>query len=139
MFDALQLEVVYQSTESAVYVAVTLYDRGDDAGDVAAQVRAEDWMAPPVGSQADGEPRRRISMVASDSSSGPDQPGRAPVMRLGPAITVHIREARALGAPRRREVSGRQLSRRGGGGRVSSYNAGQGPQRTEGVTVESRR
>ncbi|MDA8360266.1 MAG: recombinase family protein, partial [Actinomycetota bacterium] len=47
LFDALQLDVVYQPAESAVDVAVTLYDRGG-TGDLAAQVRAEDWWAPPA-------------------------------------------------------------------------------------------
>ena len=49
LFDALQLDVVYQPADSAVDVAVTLYDRDSDTGEVAAQVRAEDWSAPPAG------------------------------------------------------------------------------------------
>ncbi|MGH9107590.1 MAG: hypothetical protein ACRDZX_17520, partial [Acidimicrobiales bacterium] len=49
LFDALQLDVVYQPRESALDVAVTLYDRGSDTGASAAQVRAEDWSAPPAG------------------------------------------------------------------------------------------
>ena len=49
LFDALQLDVVYP-----------LYDRGGDTGDtgdMAAQVRAEDWSAPPAGA---GPVLRRI-------------------------------------------------------------------------------
>jgi site-specific DNA recombinase len=49
LFDALQLDIVFQPADSAVDVAVTLYDRGDGSGDVAAHVRAEDWSAPPAG------------------------------------------------------------------------------------------
>lgn len=49
LFDALQLDVVYQPAESAVDVAVTLYDRGDDGLATSAQARAEDWLAPPEG------------------------------------------------------------------------------------------
>ena len=45
LFDALQLDVVFQPAESAVDVAVTLYDGGRDATVGAAQVRAEDWSA----------------------------------------------------------------------------------------------
>ena len=48
-FDALQLDVVYQPADSTLDVAVTLYDRASDTGDLAAQVRAEDWLAPPAG------------------------------------------------------------------------------------------
>ena len=51
LFDKLQLDVVYQPADGAVRVAVTLYDRSSDTGEVAAQVRAEDWStsAPPAG------------------------------------------------------------------------------------------
>ena len=49
LFDALQLDIVFQPADSAVDVAVTLYDRGDDALAGAAQLRAEDWSAPPGG------------------------------------------------------------------------------------------
>ena len=45
LFDALQLDVVYQPAQGAVDVAVTLYDRGSDDSAVTAQVRAEDWSA----------------------------------------------------------------------------------------------
>ena len=48
LFDALQLDVIFQPADSAVDVAVTLYDRGGEAGAVAAQVGAED-SAPPAG------------------------------------------------------------------------------------------
>ena len=48
LFEALQLDVVYQPAESAVDVAVTLYDRGSETPQSAAQVRAEDWSAPPA-------------------------------------------------------------------------------------------
>ena len=58
LFDALQLDVVYQPDDSAVDVAVTLYDRSDDdASASAAQVGAEDWSAPPAGNHADGKRR----------------------------------------------------------------------------------
>ena len=46
MFDALQLDVVYQPAESALDVAVTLNDPNVDNGNWA---RAEDWSAPPAG------------------------------------------------------------------------------------------
>ena len=49
LFDALQLDVVYLPADSAVDVAVTLYDRGDNAATVSTQVRAEDWPVPPTG------------------------------------------------------------------------------------------
>jgi site-specific DNA recombinase len=49
LFDALQLDVVYQPADGAVDVAVTLYDGGGDALAAAAQLRAEDWSAPPGG------------------------------------------------------------------------------------------
>ena len=50
MFDALQLDVVYQPADGAIDVAVTLYDGGDGTPDgLAAHVRAEDWSAPPAG------------------------------------------------------------------------------------------
>jgi len=49
LFDSLQLDVVYQPADSAVDVAATLYDLGSETGEVAAQVRAEDWSAPPAG------------------------------------------------------------------------------------------
>ena len=48
LFDALKLDVVYQPAGGAVDVAVTLYD-GGATGEVAAQVCAEDWSAPPAG------------------------------------------------------------------------------------------
>ena len=62
LFDALQLDVVFQPAESAVDVAVTLYDGGDGATEAAAQVRAEDWSAPPGGHShaARGPPRRQL-------------------------------------------------------------------------------
>ena len=47
LFHALQLDVVYQPADGAIDVAVTLYDGGRDATVGAAQVRAEDWSAPP--------------------------------------------------------------------------------------------
>ncbi|MDA8357767.1 MAG: hypothetical protein M0Z95_16085, partial [Actinomycetota bacterium] len=37
--------IVFQPADSAVDVAVTLYDRGGDTGEDPAQVRAEDWSA----------------------------------------------------------------------------------------------
>ena len=49
LFAALQLDVVYQPADGAVDAAVTLYDRGSDTGEVAVQVRAEDWSVPPAG------------------------------------------------------------------------------------------
>ena len=49
LFDALQLDVVFQPADSAVDVAVSLYDRGGDTGGVPARVCAEDWLAPPAG------------------------------------------------------------------------------------------
>ena len=49
LFDSLQLDVVYQPADGAVDVAVTLYDRGSEPAQPAAQVRAEDWSAPPAG------------------------------------------------------------------------------------------
>ena len=49
LFDSLQLDVVYQPADNAVDVAATLYDRGSEPAQPAAQVRAEDWSAPPAG------------------------------------------------------------------------------------------
>ncbi len=49
LFDELQLDIVFQPADSAVDVAVTLYDRGSDTGEDPVQVRAEDWSAPPAG------------------------------------------------------------------------------------------
>ena len=57
LFDALQLDVVDKPSDAALDIAVTLYDRGDDASKSAAQVRAEDWSAPPAGA---GPVLRRI-------------------------------------------------------------------------------
>jgi hypothetical protein len=48
LFDALQLDVVYQPAEGAADVAVTLYNGGRDTGATAAKMRAEDWSAPPA-------------------------------------------------------------------------------------------
>ena len=48
LFDALQLDVVFQPAESAVDVTVTLYD-GSDPVRAAAQVRAEDWSVGALG------------------------------------------------------------------------------------------
>ncbi len=56
LFDALQLDVVYQPAESAIDVAVTLYDRVGDTGDLAAEVRAEDWSAHLASQNANLEP-----------------------------------------------------------------------------------
>lgn len=49
LFDSLQLDVVYQPADSAIDVAATLYDLGSETAQSAAQVRAEDWLAPPGG------------------------------------------------------------------------------------------
>jgi len=49
LFDSLQLDVVYQPADSALDVAATLYDLGSETAQSAAQVRAEDWSAPPAG------------------------------------------------------------------------------------------
>lgn len=49
LFDALQLDVDYQPSESALDVAATLYDRNDDNANCTQQLRAEDWLAPPAG------------------------------------------------------------------------------------------
>ena len=49
LFDALQLDVVYQPADSAVDVAVTLYDLGSETAQSAAPRRAENWHAPPAG------------------------------------------------------------------------------------------
>ncbi len=101
LFDALQLDVVYQPADSAVDVAVTLYDRGDRAAQTAAQVRAEDWSGLPQ-----CEPR------AVGRRAG-DQPGRS--TRQGPpcgvlgvrgiqrvATTVAITPATTVASPERR-------------------------------------
>jgi hypothetical protein len=45
LFDALQLDVLYQQAEGAIDVTVTLYDRGGDTGEDPVQARAEDWSA----------------------------------------------------------------------------------------------
>ena len=49
LLDSLQLDVVYQVADSALDVAATLYDLGSEPAQPAAQVRAEDWLAPPAG------------------------------------------------------------------------------------------
>ena len=49
MFDALQLDVVYQPADSAIDVAATLYDLGSETAQSAARESAEDWSAPPAG------------------------------------------------------------------------------------------
>ena len=56
LFDALQLDVVFQPADSAVDVAGTLFDRGGNATDGASHVRAEDWLAPPASQNANLEP-----------------------------------------------------------------------------------
>ncbi len=48
VFDALQLDVVYQPADDAVDVPVTLDDRGSDTAR-SLRRRAEDWFAPPGG------------------------------------------------------------------------------------------
>jgi PII-like signaling protein len=97
-FDALQLDVVYQPADSALDVAVTLYDRGSDTGDLAPKVRAEDVLAPPAGSQADGKPRpHRITLLGCGPGSSPD-PAEASAgsVRSGMAIVIgHARRNRA--------------------------------------------
>ena len=49
LVDSLQLDVVYQPADSTIDVAATLYDLGSETAQPAAQVRAEDWLAPPAG------------------------------------------------------------------------------------------
>jgi len=49
LFDALQLSVTYQPEDQALDVALTLYDDGRGDAGTSAQVRAEDWSAPPAG------------------------------------------------------------------------------------------
>jgi len=65
MFDSLQLDVVYQPADSALDVAATLYDLGAGTGATAAQVRAEDWLAPP----APVEPATQARMNACTRAS----------------------------------------------------------------------
>jgi len=48
MFNALQLDVVYQPADSALDVAATLYDLGSETAQSAAPRSAEDWYAPPA-------------------------------------------------------------------------------------------
>ena len=56
LFDSLQLDVVYQPADSAIDVAVTLYDRGSETAQSAAHVRAEDWSAHPASHNANLKP-----------------------------------------------------------------------------------
>ena len=49
LFDALQLSVTYQPEDQALDIALTLYDDGQGDAGTSAQVRAEDWSAPPAG------------------------------------------------------------------------------------------
>jgi hypothetical protein len=49
LFDALQLDVVYQPADSAVGVSLTLYDGGDSWRIDTAGAASEDWLAPPGG------------------------------------------------------------------------------------------
>jgi hypothetical protein len=46
LYDALQLDVVYQPAENALDVALTLFDPRTQSGDGRG---AEDWLAPPAG------------------------------------------------------------------------------------------
>jgi hypothetical protein len=55
LFDSPQLDVVFQLVDSALDVAATLYDLGSETAQPAAQVRAEDYSAPPAGNHADGK------------------------------------------------------------------------------------
>jgi hypothetical protein len=49
LFDKLRLEIAYQPGDQALDVAVTLYGGESSDNGSSAQVRAEDWLAPPVG------------------------------------------------------------------------------------------
>jgi hypothetical protein len=49
LFDALQLDLVYQPADSAIDVAVTLYDLDSETAQSTARESAEDWSAPPAG------------------------------------------------------------------------------------------
>ena len=49
LFDAMQLDVVYQPADSAVDISLTLYDGGDSWRIDAAGAASEDWLAPPAG------------------------------------------------------------------------------------------
>ncbi len=80
LFDSLQLDVVYRPADSAVDVAVTLYDRGDRAAQTAAQMRAEDWSASPASQNANLSP-----------------------LVEGPAISLSARHAKARRAGTRHE------------------------------------
>ena len=55
LFDSLQLDVVYQPADSALDVAVTLYDGGGETTRSAAPRSAEDRWAPSAGNHADGK------------------------------------------------------------------------------------
>ena len=47
LFDALQLDIVYQPVDSGLDVAATPYDLGSETAQSAARESAEDWSAPP--------------------------------------------------------------------------------------------
>ncbi len=49
LFDAMQLDVVYQPADSAVDISLTLYDGGDSWRIDTAGAASEDWLAPPAG------------------------------------------------------------------------------------------
>jgi len=78
LFDALQLDVVYQPAEGAVDVAVTLYDRGGDTGATAAQMRAENWSAPPVGFEPTSYGLEVRRLILSATGAIPYSRGRGP-------------------------------------------------------------
>ena len=52
LFDSLQLDVVCQPADSAVDVAATLYDLGNETAQSAAPRSAEDWYAHPASHNA---------------------------------------------------------------------------------------
>jgi hypothetical protein len=56
LFDSLQLGTVYQPTEGALDVTLTLYDPEGNDGTAAARESAEDWSAPPASHNANLKP-----------------------------------------------------------------------------------
>jgi hypothetical protein len=58
-----EVDVVFQPADSAVDVAVTLYDGGGDTGATAAQMRAEDWSV--------GAPGRSRASPPTDRAAEP--------------------------------------------------------------------
>ena len=89
LFDALQLDVVYQPAEGAIDVAATLYDLGSETTQSAVRESAEDWSRKP-GPPAPATPK-------PPRTAGGTGSGRRGKGATGPDGASAAREARAKG------------------------------------------